>query len=127
MSFTCYQCNDPQSLEITVSIQLYKGRCANEITLQLVECQYCEFVGIAVYEEGRLGASDTRTWKHTGYRLDPKDLVIIKEMILDCPDRLNPACECPVHLRLCACDGSGDWIGLKGFNLYDKFPMRMSV
>ncbi len=60
MSFQCPRCADFQSLEIETSLQLFKGRCDNEITLQIVECQRCQFSGAAVYEEGRRGAVDTR-------------------------------------------------------------------
>lgn len=127
MSFQCPRCADLQSLEIETSLQLFKGRCDNEITLQIVECQRCQFSGAAVYEEGRRGAVDTRAWKHVGYYLDEAVLAQLKTLILACPDRLDPTCPCPAHLQLGSCDGHGEWLGLEQFNPGGRFTMRLKI
>ncbi len=127
MSFQCPECKDQQSLEIEASLQLFKGRCDNEITLQIVVCQRCQFIGAAVYEEGRRGSVDTRAWKHVGYIFDDADLGELRALIQACPDQLNPTCACPAHVKLGICDGHGDWVGLEQFNPRDRFPMRLKI
>jgi hypothetical protein len=127
MPFECPRCNDLQSMEIVTSIQLPKGRCMNEITLQIVECGLCKFSGLAVYEEGRRGAVDTRAWRHTGYQLEISELRIIKKVIMACPNRMNPSCECPAHLIFGACDAHGEWLGLENIDPRGRFPMHLSL
>ena len=125
MSFKCPQCGDPASLEIVASIQLPKEQCKNEVTLQVVECNLCKFGALAVYEEKRHSPMDTRDWKHVGYRVQPDELMAVKNAILECPDRLNPDCLCPAHLRLGLCDPNGDWVGLDNLDKSESFAMRM--
>ena len=127
MSFQCPQCKAPQSLEIESSIQLFRGRCENEITLQTVECRRCQFAGAATYEEGRRGAADTRAWTHSGYFLDAADLHRLQSLILDCPNRQDPSCTCLAHLQLGSCDERGKWVGLEQFNPRQSFSMRLSI
>ncbi len=125
MSFKCPQCSDPSALEIVFSIQLPKNKCADDITLQVVECGACQFAALAVYEEKRRSISDTRDWKHVGYRIKTKDLLSIKGIILECPDRLNPDCRCLAHMHLGTCNPHGEWLGLEGVESYGSFAMRM--
>jgi hypothetical protein len=127
MSFQCPHCTDQRSLEIETSIQLFKGHCESETTLQIVECRRCQFVGAAVYEEGRRGAVDTRAWKHNGYFMDEPVLNRLKGLLLACPDRGEPNCTCTAHLELGICDGRGHWVGLEQFNPRDRFAMRLNI
>jgi hypothetical protein len=127
MSFKCPQCGDPDSLEIVASIQLPKEQCINEVTLQVVECNSCQFGALAVYEEKRHSPMDTRDWKHVGYLVQENELQAVKQAILECPERLNPDCRCPVHARLGLCDVSGEWVGLDGIDMSRPFVMRMRL
>ena len=127
MSLQCPDCEAEGSLEIRSTLQLQKDQCQSEVTLQIIECHECQFSGLAVFEEGRRGAGDTRAWKHTGYRLGETDLNYVRELILACPKPFDPTCDCLAHSQFGICDSHGVWIGLEGFDARGSFPIRLNV
>ena len=54
MAFVCPDCAE-KSLDIGLSIELPSDGTHDGTSLQLVECERCGFVGIAVYGESRRG------------------------------------------------------------------------
>ena len=127
MGFQCPQCENPGSLGIVTAVQLFRGHCVNEITMQLIECSHCNFAGLAVYEEGRLEPSDTRAWKHSGYRLPPGMYDRIMADLKSCPDQLDPECSCKLHRDLSGCDARGEWLGIEKLGIKGRFPMRLDL
>lgn len=77
-----------------------------------------------MYEEARRGALNTESWEHTGYRMGGDELAVLAESIRCCPDPKNPHCRCPVHIIL-GRRSFGRWVGLRGFDILDRFPMRL--
>ena len=127
MSLQCPDCKAEGSLEIRRALHLQKDPCENEVTLQVIECRACQFSGLAVFEEGRRGAGDTRVWKHTGYRLSEADLMEVRELIFACPKPLDPSCDCLSHKQFSVCNDRGEWVGLDCFDTVGSFPIRLSL
>ena len=93
--------------------------------LQVVECQQCGFVALAVYTEKRHSALDTIDWKHIGYRVAEPDLAAVRHLIRECPQPLDAYCTCPSHTYLSRLDTRGCWQGLVEFEIQGDFTMRM--
>lgn len=65
--FICPACKE-KSLAIIKSLDLGPDKRSDEVAIQCVECQNCEFKGIAIYEESRRGASESIN--HYGYKIN---------------------------------------------------------
>jgi len=112
MSFRCPACQGARSLRITSSLELPPDSRSDEITLQLIKCSRCDFVGVAVYEESRRGALDDDSFHHFGYPVSQAHWDRLRELMERCPDPRNPRCSCPAHRRLATYNEWGRWNGL---------------
>ena len=115
MGFQCPSCSSRRSLEIISRIELPPDARSDEITLQIVKCQHCDFTAVAIYEESHRGALDSEVFDHYGYALDQKELKGLKALIKQCPEPKNRRCSCDSHRSLRRKDSSGRWIR-PGFN-----------
>ncbi len=62
---------DTLGLDLGPSLELPPDGRSDEITVQGLRCVHCDFLGVALYEESRRGASES--WHHDGlplYQLD---------------------------------------------------------
>jgi hypothetical protein len=125
MPFLCPECSTPRSLKIAAKIELPPDSRSDEITLQIVECSHCHFAGIAVYEESRRGALDSESSSHVGYRVNAKDLRMLKRTIKQCPEPNNPRCECSAHQALGGRDVGGRWNGLQEIACEERFELSL--
>ena len=106
MAFNCPQCQT-NSLVITHALELPPDGRSDEITLQLVACHACGFVGTAVYEESRRGASES--WHHDGYLVSQADYAQLKKLIEQCPLPKDTHCLCQSHQLLNRVNKNGYW------------------
>jgi hypothetical protein len=125
MPFRCPQCHQPDSLQITDSIDLSPDRHQDEIVLQVVGCSACNFRGLAVYAESRHASLDRDDFEHTGYWVSPDAISNILTAINACPEPRNPHCKCAVHTRLGEKDVYGTWSGLLELKQAHTFSMRL--
>lgn len=127
MSFTCPQCRVSSALEISASIQLPPDSRSDDIMLQILICEQCQFRAAAVYEESRRGALDSDNWEHIGLRIAEADLERLLTAIRSCPEPMNPLCRCPAHQALGRSDNLGRWVGLDGVERTGSFQMRLAL
>ena len=116
MLFKCPNCL-MSSLEIGQAIDLPPDSRSDEITVQVIVCRQCGFLGAAVYEESRRGAPGTETMHHTGYRLKRRLWKSLQGTIKKCPTPRNVRA-----LSWRAADGR--WIGLD-VEIEGTFPMEL--
>jgi hypothetical protein len=124
MPFVCPECSSAGSLRITHSLELPPDSRSDEITLQIVRCVRCGFVGIAVYEESRRGSLDDESVDHTGYHASREDVLALQKAISACPAPRNARCRCATHRRLGHRGRSGRWDGLAETRLGAPFAMK---
>jgi hypothetical protein len=122
MAYLCPKCNTP-ALDTAESIEFAADSRSDAITLSLIRCARCGFRGAAVYEEARRGVLSNESWEFTGYRMGGDELAVLSESIHCCPDPTNPNCRCPAHIIL-GRRSFGRWVGLRGFDILDRFSMR---
>ncbi len=127
MAFRCPACQGPRSLQIVSSLELPPDSRSDEITLQLIECSRCDFIGVAVYEESRRGALDDDSFDHVGYPVAPALWNRLWEMIERCPDPRNPRCTCPTHRLLGAQNALGRWKGVDGVSYRQAFALELGA
>ncbi len=125
MSFQCPSCSNKKSLKIIESIELPPDSRSDEISLQVVRCSSCNYLGLAVYEESSRGALGSETVDHYGYLADQKISKSVQSMIKRCPKPRNARCKCTVHQELNNRDKSGRWLrpGLEAGQ--QTYPMKM--
>jgi hypothetical protein len=123
-AFLCPACGLPQ-LAIKYGISLSPDSRSDEIEVQLVECDACDFEGAAIYEESRRGALDSESVSHLGYRLNEWQYVSLKKQIRVCTQRDNAQCECYSHTVLGRQDEDGRWQGIPGLNWEHVFEMTL--
>ncbi len=123
MSFRCPACAGRSSLAIVRRLELPPDARSDEITLQVVRCQSCDFAGIAVYEESRRGGLDDDHYSHIGYRVPQNQVATIEEALARCPKPGKPRCRCAAHRTYGRRDANGRWIGLDGVDLRWPFAM----
>jgi hypothetical protein len=116
MSFQCPDCKNRKTLQIIERIELPPDSRSDEITLQIVRCQRCQFEAVAIYEESRRGALDSESFDHYGYTIGQDELKALKGLIRRCSDPKNRRCRCESHSALKRKDASGRW-SKPGFNV----------
>jgi hypothetical protein len=127
MPFRCPQCFTRDSLEITASIELPPGSQSDELALQVVSCNQCQFRGLAVYEESGWGRLERDTWEHIGYWASPDAVEGVLKAIQSFPDPLNSRCPCPSHAELGNRQINGIWKGLVEMERGHTFLMRLAL
>ncbi|MEW5868738.1 MAG: hypothetical protein AB1894_05630 [Chloroflexota bacterium] len=127
MPFRCPQCKTRDTLDIVTAIELPRDRSSQEIALQVVACEACSFRGLAVYQEGRGSTPESESWQHVGYWVSPDAVESVQQAIESCPDRHNPACDCPAHTSLGQKDVHGMWNGLLELHTGHTFAMRLFI
>lgn len=110
MSFQCPSCTNKKSLKIIESIELPPDSRSDEISLQVVRCITCNYLGLAVYEESSRGALGSESVDHYGYLADQKISKTVQSMIMRCPKPRNAKCECATHQELNNRDKSSRWL-----------------
>lgn len=126
MSFTCPNCLVGSALNITTSISLAPDSRSDDIMLQIVRCQRCNFRGAAIYEESRRGGFDSESWDHRGYRLAPEELAELDNLIKGCPAKKDQRCRCSSHRALTQKNEYGRWQAPFATDWQRSFPMRRS-
>ena len=96
-SFVCPECGT-RSLTIEVSIELGSDSRDDECSLQAIQCQSCDLVGVGIYQESRRGAGES--WTHLGYRMAGEAYRQLRTMLKACPSAKNEGCSCKTHGRL---------------------------
>jgi hypothetical protein len=124
MSYTCPECGFPKALNIVLSITLPPDSRSDDIIVQTVQCDHCQFRAAAIYEESRRGGFDSESWEHRGYRLIDEDLAMLAKRINRCPDRGNKGCHCKSHEALGKKNDTGRWVLPSGFTRDNSFLMR---
>jgi len=125
MSFQCSKCGHRKSLRIISSIELAPDVRSDEISLQVVGCQECDYEGLAVYEESSRGALGSESVDHYGYDADQKVILSIQPIIKRCPKPRDARCNCRSHQKLNRRDQSGRWIR-PGFEPGQKtYPIKL--
>jgi hypothetical protein len=110
MGFQCPSCSNKRSLQIVARIELPPDSRSDEITLQILDCNRCQFQAAAVYEDSRRGALGSESVDHYGYILPKAEISALKSKIKRCPHPTNPLCSCDSHRKLSKRDESGRWI-----------------
>lgn len=123
MSFYCPNCRRNNSLVIGARLELPADARSDEITIQMVRCDECEFQGVAVYEESRRGGMDSESFDHRGYRLGQAELKRLNKLIAACPRPSDTKCTCSSHKELNHRTDYKQWIRLDGFELGEEFNM----
>jgi C4-type Zn-finger protein len=80
MALQCPKCNE-YSLKITDKMNLPPDSHSDEIIIQIINCDNCDFEGIAIYEEFRRGSLDDESYIHVGYELTKTTLIKTKNAI----------------------------------------------
>jgi hypothetical protein len=124
MTFTCPECLASSALVITNSITLAPDSRSDDIILQVVRCQRCNFRGAAIYEESRRGSLDSESWEHRGYRIAEEALANLVRMIKSCPSKKDPDCACSSHRALGKKNEFGRWQAPFEINWERSFPIR---
>jgi len=123
MPFQCPSCEQRGGLRIAQAIELPPDSRSDEIALQIVCCDRCDFAGIAVYQESRRGTLDSESFDHTGYRVSVAALKQVRATISRCSKPRDPRCTCAAHRALGSRDRSGRWNGLAEIELGDSFAL----
>ena len=80
MGLQCPKCMN-YTLKIQSSLELPPDSRSDENTIQIIGCGYCDFEGIAIYEESRRGNIDDSLVNHTGYIVSASALDQIKKAV----------------------------------------------
>ena len=119
--FRCPTC-DTLGLQLGPSLELPADGRSDEITLQALSCTSCDFLGVAIYEESRRGASES--WHHDGMPLCELDHHRLVRDLRACPAPRDRACGCEVHERYNRVEGYSH----VGFRLFRQggpvFPLK---
>lgn len=118
MGFLCPDCSK-KSLNIIISMELGSDARSDETSLQAIACENCAFIGVAIYEESRRGASDS--WHHFGYPLLKEDYDQFLEQFNSCPAPRDPKCQCDVHQQFGVTDDRGNLTPLLNLSTLDKY------
>ncbi|MAT42599.1 MAG: hypothetical protein CL609_09675 [Anaerolineaceae bacterium] len=120
----CPTCKS-KNIKITQTIELPPDGINDEITLQTVECEHCDFYALAVYRESRRGALDSESWVHEGLRVSEGDFQTIRELIQSCPSPSDKRCQCESH-QVLGHQTDYRWDGLdhSGVEIKDMFILR---
>lgn len=124
--YNCPNCYSKGSLRIVQAITLPPDSRSDDILVQMVVCDACNFQGGAIYEESRRGAIDAESWVHTGYRINHLQLSVLKALMDGCNDPTNPRCRCQVHSLLGNKDRYGRWRIPAGFSTSQTFSMTLA-
>lgn len=122
MTFICPTCSK-DSLMIDSSIELPPDSRSDEISVQIVRCFECGFVGLAIYEESRRGSLDSETFHHQGYYVVDTLLNSIRETIESCPNPKKSRCKCYAHKTIYQINEHGTWNWLEKLPLIKEFQM----
>ena len=95
--FRCPTC-DTLGLELGLVLELPADGRSDEITVQALSCTHCDFLGVAIYEESRRGASES--WHHDGLPLYELDHARLVRDLRRCPAPRDKRCTCEVHERM---------------------------
>ena len=123
MFYICPRCLGQGTLEINQSIHLPPDNRSDDVVVQILDCQSCQYRGGAIYQESRRGGLDTESWEHLGYVVNKVQLDALAALIAGCNDQQNPACPCQVHVLLGAADFNGRWCLPSGFDRQRSFTM----
>ncbi len=78
--FKCPACEEFK-LEIKKSLDLGSDERSDEVAIQCVKCENCEFYGVTIYEESRRGARDS--FYHFGYEASKEQFEILYNDIVN--------------------------------------------
>lgn len=69
----------------------------DEVSLQLVDCDRCDFQAVAVYRENHWGAEEA--WHFEGYVVPVELRAALESAISSCPEPQNRRCPCAGHRK----------------------------
>ena len=126
MNFICPVCSKKETLMIIQSITLPPDSRSDDIIVQVVMCQGCDFKGAAIYQESRRGSLDSEHWEHIGYHVRDIQLEALMAVMAGCPKPGSTRCSCQVHSLLGQKIKNGLWRRPAGFDDHRTFPMLRS-
>lgn len=100
MDYKCPECELRMGLRIGPVIVLPADERDDEVSLQLVDCDRCDFRAVAVYRENRRGADEV--WNFDGYAVPVELRAELESAISSCPAPQNPRCGCAGHAKAVA-------------------------
>ena len=126
MPFICPLCNKNGSLVISHSIELPADLTSgsDELTLQVVACDKCEFRGAAVYTESRRGRGES--WHHYCFAAPNDALKALAALIDTCLTPADRNCSCSAHHTVGSRDLHGRWTPPIPIEARKTFPMRIA-
>lgn len=127
MPFQCPECKNQNTLNITYTIELPADSRSDEIALQTIRCNLCNFYGIATYEESRRGSLQDEAYEHLGFQTSKDTYDDLVKLLHKCPDPNNAHCPCAIHLKLGNRDGTGRWSGISQFKHHGGFLIKTSI
>ncbi len=126
MAFICPSCKAP-SLESLLGMEFPPDGQSDEVTLQLLACKACGFLGASVYEESRRGSLDHESFHHFGWALSRDDHDTLRAAMMSCKKPNDARCTCKAHKLLGRTNDSNYWDGLRqnGIALGDSFRIEL--
>ena len=125
MPFQCPECKNQNTLNITYTIELPADSRSDEIALQTIRCNLCNFYGIATYEESRRGLLQDEAYEHLGFQTSKDTYGDLVKLLRTCPEPNNAHCLCVIHQQLGSTDESGRWSGMSQFKHQGGFPIKI--
>jgi len=125
MVFVCPKCKQ-KALKISSSLELPSDSRSDEISLQILECNKCDFKSLGVYEESKRGAIDSYSFNHQGYIVNYEVLELFREKINECNQPKNSKCSCSVHKYFNRVNDSARWNFLEEIEILGKYNLIIS-
>ena len=125
MGFLCPDCTR-ETLRIIKKIELPSDSRSDEISLQVIQCNKCGLLGVAIYEESRRGSLISESYSHIGYLLPEEIMDAVIQAIEKCPDVRNTRCKCSSHKYFHKLDGDKRWSWINNQSPLKSFQMNLS-
>lgn len=97
MDYKCPECGIRLVLQVQSAIVLPADDRDDEVSLQLVECDHCDYQAVAVYRENRRGAEEA--WSFEGHAVPAELRAELESAVSSCPEPKNPRCGCAGHAQ----------------------------
>ncbi len=97
MEYKCPECGIRLVLQVQSVIVLPADDRDDEVSLQLVECDHCDYQAVAVYRENRRGSDEA--WSFDGWAVPEGLRAELEAAISSCPRPQDPRCGCAGHQK----------------------------
>lgn len=121
-ALVCPDCSGARTVTSSGAIELPPEEFWDDVFLNLVSCNSCEFRGVIVALESRgHGALGDDTNERTARRLGSGSWESLRSLIEACPSSRSRRCRCPAHRELA---GPGKY--LEGYETTGTFEVRLA-